>query len=62
MIDNYYICNYCKRKFPLVNGYSVPNLIDHLERDHPDEINEIRHLYLSDVVKTCFELQRRTDV
>lgn len=53
--DAKYICKYCGRSFPLVYGYSIPYLAEHLLRTHKEEANDKWDLYLSDLIKECYE-------
>ena len=50
-----YYCKYCGRKFDFSAGFNSPRLIEHLLREHIFEAKAHDNLYLSDLVKTCFE-------
>lgn len=51
-----YTCVYCKKNFDFSAGFNGPRLIEHLLREHHDDaIYNHGNLYLTDVVKTCFE-------
>ena len=55
-----YICKFCRRAFAIASGYSASNLIDHLIRQHPDDVQGFNDLYLSDIIKECFDYKERS--
>lgn len=58
--DASYTCLYCKRKFEFAAGCNASQLIMHLINNHPTKAEANRDLYLSDIVKKCFEYKGGT--
>lgn len=56
-----YKCKYCDAKFEYYAGYNSPRLIEHLIRKHDTKAKQYRDLYLSDVIKECFEFEGGTN-
>lgn len=54
-----YICKYCKRKIEASAGSNLSRLINHLYEHHENTMKKdgLMDLYLSEVVKSAFELK-----
>lgn len=52
-----YKCRYCRQTYDCSAGYTSTHLIEHLLRKHAAKAEENRNLYLSDLVKECFEFK-----
>ena len=52
-----FVCKYCNRKFEFSVGSNAPRLIEHLLREHMVEAEKYGDLYLSDLIKTCYEIK-----
>lgn len=54
-------CKYCKRKFDVGIGSNAARLIEHLYENHPNEVEGLKNLYISDVVKTAYDVVGGTE-
>ena len=52
-----YICKYCGRKLEQAPNSNTARLINHLYENHPAEIDQLKDLYLRDVVREAYELK-----
>ncbi len=50
----YRICKYCGKRIDLVLGRDTDRMIGHLRKDHPDELEPLRNLYLQDIINISF--------
>lgn len=51
-----YECKFCKRRFDFSYGFNSPRLVEHLLMEHNEPVmSRYGNLYLSDMVKECFE-------
>ena len=54
--DRVHYCKFCGKQFDFAAGYNSPRLIEHLYACHHDTVMQsYGDLYLSDLVKMCFE-------
>lgn len=50
-----FVCKYCGRKLEMAAGSNSARLISHLYDHHSDELEQIKDLYLADIVKEAYE-------
>lgn len=55
--DRVFVCKHCGRKINASAGSNLSRLINHLYEAHPKEIEELKDLYLNDVVRIAFDVK-----